>query len=297
MNREQALQTEVDDLSRRVRELESERNRQNCELGDLGNGIERAEDAAAAAESRAAEAERVSAEREAEIARLRGQVEMAQEANREHVRIGREFLKERDEARAKLVEAERAAEAAGVRLTLMSGVAKAMTEQRDTARRELAAERERRGRSEKALRDAIDLAEDPGVATVPLGNCGLLRKILTRGLSAPPSAHEEPASPPRTADALRPDQQHRLWHWVNAYAMACGGDPSNHAVGNTFRQNAVVAIEKCVLDCIQEATAPKPPPGGYVSGAEFVETMRAALPDAFSDFDPEGLNEAATTEE
>lgn len=75
MNREQAMQTEIDDLSRRVRELEAERNRQNCELGDLRDGIERAEDAAKSAESRAAESERLSAERGEEIERLRGELE------------------------------------------------------------------------------------------------------------------------------------------------------------------------------------------------------------------------------
>jgi hypothetical protein len=47
---------------------------------------------------------------------------------------------------------------------------------------------------------------------------------------------------------MTPADQNRLWHWINAYAMTCGGDPSEHVYGNTPRQTAVAEIGKTIAD-------------------------------------------------
>jgi hypothetical protein len=40
--------------------------------------------------------------------------------------------------------------------------------------------------------------------------------------------------------------QNALWDAINAYATACGGDPSEHVYGNVPRMNAVVAVNAAV---------------------------------------------------
>jgi hypothetical protein len=37
-----------------------------------------------------------------------------------------------------------------------------------------------------------------------------------------------------------------MWDAINRYVMACGGDPSRNALGNTARMNAVVDINDIV---------------------------------------------------
>ena len=43
------------------------------------------------------------------------------------------------------------------------------------------------------------------------------------------------------------DEKIALWYAINAYALACGGDPSEATCpGNTHRMDAVVQVEKVV---------------------------------------------------
>lgn len=44
------------------------------------------------------------------------------------------------------------------------------------------------------------------------------------------------------------EQRVKLWDAINAYAAACGGDPSKHVYGNTPRQTAVAEVERLVRD-------------------------------------------------
>ena len=49
--------------------------------------------------------------------------------------------------------------------------------------------------------------------------------------------------------------QELLWNAINAYAQACGGDPSNAVYGNTPRQNAVAAVYECLNRLASETQA------------------------------------------
>jgi hypothetical protein len=42
------------------------------------------------------------------------------------------------------------------------------------------------------------------------------------------------------------DDRVKLWDAINAYVVACGGDPSRHVYGNTPRMNAVSEVERTV---------------------------------------------------
>lgn len=42
------------------------------------------------------------------------------------------------------------------------------------------------------------------------------------------------------------EERVRLWDAINAYAIACGGDPAKHVYGNTPRQKAVAEVERAV---------------------------------------------------
>lgn len=39
-----------------------------------------------------------------------------------------------------------------------------------------------------------------------------------------------------------------LWEAINSYTIACGGDPAQHAHGNTPRQTAVAEVERIVFN-------------------------------------------------
>lgn len=49
------------------------------------------------------------------------------------------------------------------------------------------------------------------------------------------------------------NERAELWHAVNEYAEACGGDPSKNIYGNTRRLRAVVRVEKALaaLDAVK----------------------------------------------
>jgi len=59
---------------------------------------------------------------------------------------------------------------------------------------------------------------------------------------------------------LHPDQEADmawrvpLWDAINNYAIACGGDPSNHVYGNTSRMKAVADVENTVRAALKGAS-------------------------------------------
>ena len=56
------------------------------------------------------------------------------------------------------------------------------------------------------------------------------------------------------------DDKVKLWEAINAYVVACGGDPSRHVYGNTPRMDAVSEVE------VERAVEEIATPGGVWTG-------------------------------
>ena len=99
------------------------------------------------------------------------------------------------------------------------------------------------------------------------------------------------------------DDRVKLWDAINAYVVACGGDPSRHVYGNTPRMDAVAEVERAVDGSDPRRDAPAwlmravlwaLPADGTPLKASAVNGIPASLLGACVDYLPDGemLNDA-----
>ena len=99
------------------------------------------------------------------------------------------------------------------------------------------------------------------------------------------------------------DDKVKLWESINAYVVACGGDPARHVYGNAARQNAVSEVEREALGNDPRRDAPAwltdavlwaLPADGTPLKASAVNGIPASLLGSCMDYLPDGetLNEA-----